>query len=232
MTAPSPPPQQQVPPGQQPPQQQDGDLDDILFAVMLSELLLSAVSAVAAIAALKARFALSQVMWTSLQGVLTGVMQSPPPVTGVIGHASAQTSRMNAARRAQYVIAAAKRVAAAMRDARSKGKPVLAAMRDQLAKERRFYAQHQQAMWNRAAAAGKTDMAAMEHGPLLGWYSVRDKKTSPECKAADGKNFYAPAMPDIGFPGAVHPSCRCLPGPAHRGAPLLPSRRARFARAA
>jgi hypothetical protein len=125
------------------------------------------------------------------------------------------------ARRAQYVIAAAKRVLGAARDARAKGEPVGVAIRAQLAKERRYYEQHQAAMWNRAAAAGKTDMAAAEHGPLLGWNTIIDGRESAECRNADRKNYRASKMPRIGFPGAVHPHCRCFPGSAWPGAPML-----------
>lgn len=203
-----------------------------MLAVAIAAALVTATSAAAAVAALKLRFALSAAVWQALSAVLGQVMSHPPPVTGIVGPASQQTARMNAARRAQYVTAASKRVLAAQAAARAKGEPVQAATQAALATEQRYYAQHQQAMWQRATAAGKTDMAAAEHGRLLGWYSIRDKRTSPECRAADGKNFYVTAMPDIGFPGAVHGACRCFPGPAHRGGRLLPSHLGGYARAA
>jgi hypothetical protein len=217
-------PQQQAPP--------QGDLDEPALALAIAALLATAISAAAVMAALKLRFALTADAAAALGAVLGDVMNHPPPLTGVIGAASAQTSRMNMARRAQYVLAASKRVVGAARDARSKGQPAAGAILDQLARERRYYAQHQAAMWNRARAAGATDMAAAEHGNLLGWYSVRDTKTSAECKAADGWNYYATAMPVIGFPGAVHEHCRCLPGAAHPGGKLLPAHLVRYARAA
>ena len=227
-------PQQPPPPVQQPPPQQDDDgLQDTALAVALALLLLTALSAAAVIAALKARFTLSRYAWQALEGVLGDVMASPPPVTGVIGAASARTSRMNAARRAQYVLAATKRTVGAMREARSKGEPVIPAMREQLARERRFYAQHRKAMWDRAAAAGKIDMEAAVHGPLLGWYAKRDKRTTAECKAADHHNFYADNPPDIGFPGiGPHVGCRCFAGPPWPGGKLLPGSGPRYARAA
>ena len=236
MTTP-PPPQQ---PGQPPPQQQQDDgLDDAALAVAVAALLagLAVTAAYAAsvtgmLAALKARFRLSSAALQALGAVLTLVTEQPPAVTGVIGAASEQTSRMNAARRAQYVIAASKRVLGAAREARAKGEPVGAAVRAQLATERRYYQMHQQAMWGRAAAAGKTDMAAAEFGDLLGWNTIRDNRASAECLAADGKNYYASAMPDIGYPGAVHPACRCFPSAPHPGGKLLPSRGLKFARAA
>ncbi len=222
MTTPAPP--QQYPPGQQPPPPSLAPAAEAALVTAIAGLLLTAVSAAAVIEALKLRFTLSQDMWSALSGSAGVAMASPPPVTGVIGPASAQTGRQNLARRAQFVVSAAKRLAADVRQARAQGKPVRQALTDGLARERRYYGMHVAAMWNRATAAGKTDMAAVEHGRLLGWYTVLDGKTSPECRAADGKNFYADAMPDINFPGATHPHCRCFPGPAHPGAPLLPSR--------
>jgi hypothetical protein len=233
VTTPAPPSQQQPPPVQQPP----SGLDDPALAIAVASILAGvggpAVTVAATVAGLAARFALTTAAVSALGAVLNVVLQHPPPTTGVIGAASAQTSRMNMARRAQYVIAAAKRVLGAARDARAKGEPVGVAIRAQLAKERRYYEQHQAAMWNRAAAAGKTDMAAAEHGNLLGWLTRIDDRTSAECRAASGKNYYASRMPDIGFPGSVHPSCRCMPVAPHPGGRLLPgSRPPRYARAA
>jgi hypothetical protein len=223
MTTPAPPPQQ-VPPGQQPPPQSDA-VQDAAMVLLISELLLTAASAAMLIGAVRVRFAMSSALLSGLHGSATIAMEHPPPVTGVIGPASAQTSRQNLARRAQFVLSAGKRLAGDVRQARAQGKPVGAALLDGLARERRYYSQHIAAMWNRATAAGKTDMAAAEHGRLLGWYTVLDGKTSAECKAADRHNYYADRMPDIGWPGGgPHPNCRCFPGPAWPGAPLLPMR--------
>lgn len=236
MTTPAAPPQQ---PAQPPPQQQDDGLDDAALAVAIAALLAgAAVTASYAagvtgmLAVLKARFRLSGEAFQALGAVLSLVTERPPAVTGVIGPASEQTSRMNAARRAQYVIAASKRVLAAARQARAKNASVRDAVLAQLARERKFYAMHQQANWNRTAAAGRVDMAAMEHGPILGWLSVLDSRTSAECRSAHGKNFYASAMPDIGFPGDVHLSCRCLPSAPWPGGKLLAGSGPRYARAA
>lgn len=232
MTAPLP-PQQPYPPGQPPP---PSGLDDPALAIAVAAVLAGvggpAVTVAAAVASLQVRFALTAAAVSALGAVLNAVTAHPPPVTGVIGAASAQTARMNMARRAQYVIAAARRVLGAVSEGRAKGEPAGAATLAQLATERRYYEQHQAAMWTRAAAAGKTDMAAAEHGSLLGWNTVLDARTSAECRAADGKNYYASSVPDIGFPGAVHPGCRCYPSAAHRGGRLLPgSRRPAYARA-
>ena len=237
MTAPAPP--QAPPPVQQPPQQQDDDaLDDAALAVAIAALLAGATAAVAAagvaamIAALKLRFKLTSAAWQALGAVLGLVTEKPHPVAGAGGQASAQVSRMNAARRAQYVVAATKRVLGAARDARAKGLPAGAAVADALATERRYYQMHLAAMASRAAAAGQTDAAAAKYGDLLGWRSILDGHTSPECRAADGWNYLASRMPDIGYPGGVHASCRCSPSAPHPGGKLLPGSAPRFARAA
>lgn len=221
---------------QQPPPPPQPDLDDpalaIAVAAVLAGALGPAVTVAAVAASLKARFALTNGAVTALGAVLTMVTEHPVPVPGASGAASAQVSRMNAARRAQFVIAASKRVLGAARDARAKGEPVPAAIAGQLARERQFYAQHRAAMRNRADAAGETDKAAAKHGNLLGWLAKNDDRTSPECAAASGKNYYASHMPEIGFPGAVHPNCKCMPVAPWPGGKLLPSRGLKFARAA
>lgn len=235
MTTPLAPPQQPPPPGQPPPQQPG--LDDPALAIAVAAVLAGiggpAVTVAAAVASLQVRFALTAAAVQALGAVLNVVMAHPPPVTGVIGAASAQTARVNLARRSQYVIAAARRVTGAAAGGRARGEPGDAAALAQLATERRYYEMHQQAMWNRAAAAGQTDMAAAEHGNLLGWLAMRSAGTSAECRAASGKNYYASSMPDIGYPGSVHPHCRCLPVAPWPGGKLLPgSRRPALARAA
>ena len=112
---------------------------------------------------------MSQALWSGLEGSLGVAMASPPPVTGVVGAASAQTSRQNLARRAQFVLSAGRRLAGDVRQARAQGTPVSAALLDGLTRERRYYNLHTAAMWQRATSAGKIDMAALEHGHLLGW---------------------------------------------------------------
>jgi F like protein len=231
--APPPPPQQPYAPSQAPPP--PSPLKAAAEAEMVTTtagLLVTALGAGAVVAALVAKFRIQGDLRAGLYGSATIACSSPPPVTGIIGHASAQTSRQNLLRRAQFVVSAGKRLAGDIRQARAQGKPVRTALADGLARERRYYSLHLAAMWNRAAAAGKTDMAALEHGDLLSWNAVLDGKTSAECRAADGKNYHASVMPAIGYPGSVHPHCRCYPGPARPGAPLLPGRGSRYARAA
>lgn len=234
MTTPAAPPQPQ-----QPGQQQDDALDDTALAVAIAALLAGltvagayVTSVAGMLAMLKARFALSAAALQALGAVLSLVTEHPAPSAGVSGPASAQTSRVNAARRAQYVIAASKRVLGAAREARAKGESVPGAFTDALATERRYYLMHLAAMKNRANAAAETDKAAAKYGNLLGWLAKNDDRTSAECRVASGKNYYASHMPDIGFPGAVHPNCRCKPVSAWPGGKLLPSSGLRFASAA
>jgi len=207
----------------------------VAIAALLAQLTVAGayVTSVAGmLAALRARFRLSAAALQALGAVLAMVTRHPRPATGITGPASAQASRMNAARRAQYVVAATKRIQAAVAEARAKGVPEDEAFAAALAQEQRYYELHLDAMQNRADAAATTDLAARKYGDLLGWLAKKDDRTSAECFAASGKNYYASHMPDIGFPGAVHPSCRCRPVAAWPGGKLLPSSGLRFARAA
>jgi SPP1 gp7 family putative phage head morphogenesis protein len=240
--APQPPP----PPGQQPPPQQPpapvppATIPPATLAAMalpLAGLLLTAASAAVVVAALKLRFklgVLSALFWLAMLMVLSRiVMAHPPPVTGFAGPAGARVSRMNMARRAQFAIAAAHRVMSAMLAARAHGEPVIAAGRGQVERERRYYQQHLEAMWNRAQAAMAVDMQAAEHGNLLGWLARRDNRVTPECKWASGKNFYADDPPYIGLPGVgPHVGCRCKAVAPWPGGELLPGSGPRYARAA
>ncbi len=203
------------------------------MALPLAALLLTAVSAAAVVAALKLRFKVAALFWLAMLLVLSRiVMQHLPPVTGVSGPASGQVSRLNTARRAQFVIASSVRVMDAMLAARARGEDVEAAGMAQAERERRYYQMHLDAMWQRAKAAAAVDMAALEYGQLLGWRAVLDSHTSPECATANGRNFYAARPPDIGYPGTVHPACRCRPVQPWPGGKLLPGSGPRYARAA
>lgn len=103
-----------------------------------------------------------------------------------------------------------------------------AALKAALANEERYFQLHLAAEDRRMRAAAMQDTAAKlnddrELSDLLNWHAVIDNKTTPECRAADGKNFKADRMPIIGWPGAVHAHCRCVAGPGVPGAPTLPS---------
>lgn len=109
--------------------------------------------------------------------------------------ASAETAKMEAAFRAHYVYNATKRLEAG----------------GDLEREQRYFNQHLAAARKRRDAASDVDKARAKYGDTLGWKAKMDNRTSPECRAANGKNFDAGRMPAIGYPGAVHPFCRCKP---------------------
>jgi hypothetical protein len=129
--------------------------------------------------------------------------------------------RQNLMRRAAYLVNAARRLTGSIRRGQ---------LRSGLVDERRWLEQHLQATAKRVQAADavakevkrqldpRDGSAALGEGPvlpsgLLGWYAKMDARTSPECRQAHGRNFDPTRIPLIGFPGAVHPHCRCKPGP-------------------
>ena len=141
------------------------------------------------------------------------------------GPAQAIEQEMAAAWLALYLVAAAERLA----EAADEGDEALQkAIRD----EERYFALHKVAEERRMRAAAGVDTEARlnedrgqedDLAGLLSWRAVLDRRTTPECRAANGWNFKADRMPAIGWPGAVHVHCRCTSGPAIPGAPLLPS---------
>src|ERR1039458_7390589 len=134
----------------------------------------------------------------------TGPSSAPPsPPEPAPGPAAGQAADLNVLRRGQFAEARRRRMQADIDAAEDAGR--VKALQNEKERVGRYYCIHVAAMWQRATAAGKTDMEAATHGRLLGWYTVRDSKTSAECKAADRHNFYADRMPDIGWPGGVHP---------------------------
>ena len=211
----------QQPPPQQPPQQ---DSDAALVAAIATALVI-AISAAAAYALIRAllRRRAERIGQAEMLAALTVVMAMPPELLGVTGSATIAMSRANTLRRAQFALAAARRLTADVRTARSRGQNIGQALAAGIARERRYFGQHLNAIRNRMQAAMNTDIASWSYGDLLGWNTVQDSRTSPECRAADGMNFYASSPPLIGYPGAVHPHCRCYPGPAHVGGRMLPS---------
>lgn len=127
------------------------------------------------------------------------------------------TYRLQLQRSAAYLFAAARRLQAAI----NKG-----TLREAIALERRYAVAHHRAQANRHRAAGAVDAATAAYGTTLGWYAHNDKRTTTECRQAHGRNFRPDAMPAIGFPGAVHPHCRCVPGPPWPQGAMMVSRRA------
>ena len=152
------------------------------------------------------------------------VMKMPPDQLGFHGPATAMASRLNLMRRAQFLVSSAQRISTDIRQARSQNKRLRDVLPDIMTRESRYYGQHLNAIWSRMEAASRVDSASMEYGRLLGWNTVHDSHTTPECRAADRHNFWADRMPLIGFPGMTHPRCRCWPGRPYAGAAILPSR--------
>jgi hypothetical protein len=90
-----------------------------------------------------------------------------------------------------------------------------------LKRELSFWKAHIRAGQRRKLMGKRVDFARGRYGELLGWYAKDDERTSDECRAADGRNFLAFTPPVIGYPGGVHPHCRCLPGPPYPGAKMV-----------
>lgn len=136
------------------------------------------------------------------------VLKARLPTPVGIGPAVAASLNAEAAFRAAYLTNAAVR----MQNEVNQG-----VMLDQaIAKESRFLVLHNAAQLNRRNAAEAVDKASV--GGVCGWKAVMDAKTSAECRAANGRNFRVDHPPSIGWPGAVHPHCRCRPvAPYHRG---------------
>lgn len=144
-------------------------------------------------------------------GEMASLVNLPGPTGGHLNVVNAQHIA-NLRRRAAYLINAGRRLGTAV--VRDHGQP--GAVRAALQRELGFLRQHLEATRLRNEAAGKVQESATKHGPGdLGWYAVLDKKTSPECRKANGKNFDPLRPPAIGLPGTVHPRCRCIPGPPH-----------------
>jgi hypothetical protein len=167
----------------------------------------------------------------------------PPPTT-----TRRRTQLFNLARRAAYLITAGRRVAAnvlraPLLDPNTLDDPAaaspgtfdpgsdadeqatitgrLVALRDALGGELPNWLSHVAAARRRDDAASAVDAAAHEHGDLLGWQTVLDERTTPECRAANGLNFYADDPPAIGAPGTVHGFCRCVAVGPFDGAGLV-----------
>jgi len=140
-------------------------------------------------------------------GTVVPFRRSNPAVT--------HTRATEGAIRAAYLLGAARRIEVDLRAGRTVGAAVTA--------ERPYLIAHLQAGKNRLDSARAVDQAAAVHGPLLGWKAVLDRRTDPQCLAANRHNFLANTPPLIGWPGTVHPSCRCTPVAPYAGARLLPS---------
>lgn len=131
------------------------------------------------------------------------------PIGGRTRTTLRRTQILNLTRRAQYLLAAGMRVADAVAQAAAEGTGRLSALTAAIGAETANWAAHVDAAAHRDTAARAVDSAADQYGDLLGWEAVLDNRTTPECRAADGKNFRVSDPPAIGAPGTVHASCRC-----------------------
>lgn len=196
---------------------------DMNLAIAVVGVLVTAVTVAEAAAILGALFLRAGISKAALSGALGVVMSFPPDRSGAPGPATLNMIRQNELRRAQFLVNCAYRLEQDIRRGDALGLDPRQVLDAAVARERRYLAQHAEAIWGRAQAGARVDSAASLYGPLLGWNTVLDRHTSAECKAADGKNFRADQVPLIGYPGSAHPHCRCYPGPPHPGAALLPS---------
>lgn len=140
-----------------------------------------------------------------------------------IGPGTRWATRANLARRVAFFLNSAQRIQGDLARGRATGRPLAQTISSAISGERRFFRQHVAASYGRTVAGARVDSAAQEYGGVLGWHAERDSHTSPECLAAHGKNFHADQIPLIGYPGTVHPACRCLPVRAYPGAAFLPT---------
>lgn len=105
--------------------------------------------------------------------------------------------------RAQYIVAAARRLAQSIADAEWAAA---------LEKEHRYLAQHVAAGRNRWAAAKAVDeVAARSTTGFMRWNCKNDDRVTPDCRALEGRIFTADHPP--GIPGAMHARCRCWATP-------------------
>lgn len=164
----------------------------------------------------------------SVQRVLDGIgetnpqvtqwMMAQPDITDLLRQPGLPTTdlpvnlqrRQNAFRKAAYLINAARRLAIAWQSGRPDGTQ-LASLHIAYTRELSYLHQHLHAQVNRNRAAIAVAQQYNRRGRsgLLGWRAVMDARTSTECRAAHGCNFDPTRIPPIGYPGSVHPACRC-----------------------
>lgn len=113
----------------------------------------------------------------------------------------------NAYRRASYMTQAALRMTTALRT----GDP--GQVSKTWKRELVYMGQHLQAQARRNLAAKQVGAVWRAGGKpaLLGWKAKMDARTTAECRQANGRNFDPRRIPTIGYPGTVHPHCRCVP---------------------
>jgi hypothetical protein len=159
--------------------------------------------------------------WSPLRRVLAVPQNASGPVSVQSMH------RVNLMRRASYLVQAARRLTTGWRRSRKGGDPDV--LRAVWQRELRFLQQHLEAHIKRARAAREVARVTREAletevpvagdmlpRGLVGWKATIDDRTTPDCRRADGRNFDPTKVPAIGFPGTVHPHCRCKPVAPYR----------------
>jgi hypothetical protein len=181
----------------------------------LTAMLVSAASATAVVGFLAGLAGVGQEAALRLAAMseIDGILQLKVP-HGTAHPAIMQQHLSNLRRRAAYLIMAARRLGTSV--VRERNQP--GSLNRAIEAERRYARQHLDAVAKRNTAVKKVVAANYRYGDELGWWSILDDRTSPECRAAHGSNFQMDQPPKIGYPGTVHNLCRCKPGPPHRGA--------------
>lgn len=217
-----------------------GDAADLIAAVagllLVSASLALTAAAIYALLRRRGRRVSLEVVTIALR-LSTARTKHQPRTIGRSDVARAQ-AQLEAHYRAAYVMNAADRLQAALDEAEHRVEVSLpwdasqaaeddakaAAAREALAaaarKERAYELAHERARRARLEAAAAVADAADQFGVILGWYTHRDDRTTPECLAAHGSNFRADLPPIIGHPGTLHGgTCRCEAGPPFAGGP-------------
>ena len=226
-------------PAQQPQSPQQQALEDAAIVAGLAVLLATLTPSVSNIVALltrpPARRGEIRVTPKAARAAAGIVLHWGQPTTAPHGEAGRLMQRLNVQRRAQYLLAAGRRITRDVLADSSRDGLVAA-----IGRERRYWQQHLEASTRRELAGAAVDTAADQHGELrvtghgkvgtvLGWHAILDSRTDPACRAAHGKNFILERPPRIGLPGTVHPACRCVAVPPYRtrqlvGGGLLPNK--------
>ena len=183
-------------PTQQPPQESQGQqaLEDAAIVAGLAVLLAALTPSLPSIVDLLTRppkrrgeIRVSRIAGTAAARL---VLAWSDPTTEPHGAAGARMQRLNIQRRAQYLLAAARRITRQLGPDRSREAVVKA-----LQAERRYWQQHVYAGQKREQAAATSDSVAAQDGvqqptdtrgrvgTVLGWMARMDDRTTAECRA-------------------------------------------------
>lgn len=91
----------------------------------------------------------------------------------------------------------------------------------QVVAERKYAAMHEDAQKERDVAAQRLNIAQKAYGNTLGWYTKGDGQVETRCKKLSGHNFRTDRPLPIGYPGTIHPHCRCWAGPSYGTGEML-----------